>query len=127
MNGGILRIVTPTSGAANPVATTASVVLGGGLLEYNYAASVSQAFTNLTLNPGESLIRADRNGSFNASLTFSGTITRNIGATLDTRENDTTRDQTGFTSVGAVPLVTSNGVAYVTLGNPASGTGAAII
>ncbi len=126
VNGGVLRIVAPTAGLANTINSSANVVMGGGELEYQYASSVVQTFTNLTLNPGESLIRVSRNGSFNTSITFTGTITRAIGATMDALELDTARRETVFSNIPATPLITTNGVAYVTLGSIANGGGATV-
>ena len=124
VNGGILNLVIPSTGIANIIASTASLSLGGGGFNYSYAVGNSQSFATLTLNPGESAIYVSRNGSFNANVTIAGTVTRNIGATLNTRPLDTSREQTVFTSIGTSALLTANGTAYLAMGNPPSGTAA---
>jgi fibronectin-binding autotransporter adhesin len=123
VDGGITNLFAANSGTAAVLNSTANVAIGGGALLYTFPAnSNNQVFNNLTLTSGESVVFANRSGSFNSLINFSGTITRNIGATLTARENDTSRQQTLFGSVAATPLVTSNGTAYVTLGDPSSGT-----
>ena len=124
VNGGILNLVIPSTGIANIIASTASLSLGGGGFNYSYAVGNSQSFATLTLNPGESALFVSRNGSFNSSVTIAGAITRNTGATLNTRPYDSGREQTVFTSIGTSALLTANGTAYLTMGNPPSGTSA---
>ena len=121
INGGIVQLDAIAGGAGNVLNSTANVSLGGGALLYRYANNNSQSFTNLTLTPGESVAYANRNGSFNTSLTFTGTVTRNIGSTLTVRTLDTSRGTTTFSGL-PTGLVTSNGTAYLTTGNLYSGT-----
>jgi autotransporter-associated beta strand protein len=122
IDGGITSLVVPaTSGTANPLNTTANVSLGGGSLTYGYSIAVSSTLASLTINPGESAIMVNRNGSFNANLTFSGTLTRNVGGTLTTRQLDTGREQVVLSSVPTDTLLTNAaGTAYLTVGNSPS-------
>lgn len=124
VNGGIVNLSNPaTVGITDMLANSAKLTLGGGSLTYTYAVNLSQSFASLTINPGENALFANRNGSFNTSLTTVGTVTRNIGGTVNCRPLDTSRGATTFSGLTASAIVKdANGTPYMTIGNPYSGT-----
>jgi len=123
VNGGIVNLSNPSGANGNVLNSTANASFGGGALLYSFAqGSVNQTLANLTINPGESALFANRIGSISSAyLSLSGTVTRNAGGLICIREYDSSREQTFFLGVTPNTLLTSGGAAYLILGNNPGG------
>ncbi len=112
------------SNATGKFAPSTLVVLGGGTfvaLGYNSASTQSQTFTTpVQLNAGASALQAQpQNASNVVTLTLSGGVTRNVGATVDyipgtsgTSSIITSQNNANYSGVGGIQSILGGYAVY---------------
>ncbi len=127
VNAGTLGLDFSAPGAptTNIINSSSALVLGGGTLYLNGkgvtdpATLNSQTFSKLTLNSGGSDITLSKNDAGNSLLLDIGSITRNVGGTVDfTLPSGDQSSTNGIKTPNGAPstILTDSGVAYATVG-----------
>jgi len=97
VNSGTLSVTGV--GAGGKISTSSALVLGGGALNFSFSNNGVQTFNGVTVNSGSSSVTSSGGNAPNPYSLTLGSITRNIGGTVDFNPN----------SSGTQTTTTSNG------------------